>query len=147
MRRVYDHADRGSESVELAILLPVAVVVLTLLVAGSRVALAGDRISGVAGITARDASIARSPQDAQLVARTSAEQALADRDIHCASLRVDVDTAGFAAPPNTAPAVTVRLWCDVNLSDLALPGLPGTKTLYDTATSVLDPARDTEGQQ
>ena len=48
--------DRGSESVELAILLPVGILVLAMLVIGARIALAGDRVSGVAGIAARDAS-------------------------------------------------------------------------------------------
>src|SRR4051794_18638785 len=58
-RRLWND-DRGSESVELAILLPVGLLVLAMLVIGARIALAGDRISGVAGIAARDASLARS---------------------------------------------------------------------------------------
>ena len=134
--------ERGSESVELAILAPIAILVLAMLVVGARVALAADRITGVAGIAARDASLARTPATAQQIATSSAAAALASDDLHCTSIRVTVDTAGFAAPPGAAASVTVNVWCTVDLSDLAVRGLPGSRTLHDTATSPLDPARD-----
>jgi hypothetical protein len=134
--------DRGSESVELAILLPIGILVLAMLVVGARIALASVRISGVAGIAARDASIARSASDAQFIATRSASEALGQDGLHCIDVRVDVDTAGFSAPPGTSAAITVNVWCTVELSDIGAPGLPGTKTLHDSATSPLDPARD-----
>jgi hypothetical protein len=134
--------DRGSESVELAILLPVGILVLALLVVGARIALAGDRISGVAGIAARDASIARSAASAQSIAANSATQALASDNVHCTNIQVTVDTAGFNAPPGTNASITVNVWCTVDLSDIAVEGMPGSKTLHDVATSPLDPARD-----
>ena len=134
--------DRGSESVELAILLPVAILILALIVVGARIALAGDRISGVAGIAARDASIARSASAAQSIATTSATDALSSDNMHCADVRVTVDTAGFAAPPGTGASITVNVWCTVELSDIGVAGMPGSKTLHDEATSPLDPARD-----
>ena len=139
-----EHAssDRGSEAVELAILIPIVLVVIALLVAFARIALAGDRISGVAGAAARDASLARSAADAQQAARTGATAALASARLHCTRIRVDVNTAGFAASPGTASVVTVNVYCAVTLSDLGVPGLPGSKTLHDVATSPLDPARD-----
>lgn len=134
--------DRGSESVELAILLPIGLLILAMLVVGARIALAGERISGVAGIAARDASIARSPDAAQQAATSSATAALAADDLHCTNIQVTVDTSGFTAPPGTPAAVTVNVWCTVDLSDIGVDGLPGAKTLHDTATSPLDPARD-----
>lgn len=134
--------DRGSDSVELAILLPIALVILGLLVAYARIALAGDRISGVAGAAAREASLARSASDAQQMARTGATTALASADLHCTAIRVDVDTAGFAALPGTAASVRVNVYCTVRLADLGVPGLPGARTLHDVASSPLDPARD-----
>jgi len=139
-RRLRD--DRGSESVELAILLPVGILVLALLVVGARIALAGDRISGVAGIAARDASIARSATSAQTIATTSAKQALASDNVHCTNIQVTVDSSGFNAPPGTSASITVNVWCTVDLSDIAVTGMPGSKTLHDVATSPLDPARD-----
>ncbi len=136
------HGDSGSESVELAILLPVAVVVLAMLVVGGRVALAGDRISGVAGTAARAASLARSAAQAQRVAASDATTALAGADLRCRTTTVDVDTSGFALPPGTPATVTVTVSCTVDLSAIGVPGLPGSKTLRDTAVSPLDPARD-----
>jgi Flp pilus assembly protein TadG len=134
--------DRGSESVELAILLPVGLLVLAMLVIGARIALAGDRISGVAGIAARDASLARSATAAQQMATASATDALADRNLHCADVQVTVDTSGFSSAPGAPAAVTVAVACTVDLSDIGVAGLPGSRTLRDTAASPLDPARD-----
>jgi Flp pilus assembly protein TadG len=140
-RRLWND-DRGSESVELAILLPVGILVLAMLVIGARIALAGDRISGVAGIAARDASLARSAAAAQQIATASATNALADRNLHCADVQVSVDTSGFSSAPGAPAAVTVAVACTVDLSDIGVAGLPGSRTLRDTATSPLDPARD-----
>jgi hypothetical protein len=134
--------DRGSESVELAILLPVGIVVLALIVVGARIALASDRISGVAGIAARDASIARSASSAQSIATSSATAALAGDDLHCTNIRVTVDTSGFDAQPGTSASITVDVRCTVDLSDIGVQGMPGARTLHDAATSPLDPARD-----
>ncbi len=134
--------DRGSESVELAILLPVGILVLAMLVIGARIALAGDRISGVAGIAARDASLARSAAAAQQAAIASATDALGDRDLHCADVQVQVDTSGFNSAPGAPASVIVAVACTVDLSDIGVAGLPGSRTLRDTATSPLDPARD-----
>jgi hypothetical protein len=141
-RRRAPAEDRGSESVELAILLPIGILILAMLVVGARIALAAERISGVAGIAARDASIARSAADAQSVATSSATAALAADDLHCTDIRVTVDTSGFTAPPGTGAAITVDVWCTVDLSDIGVSGLPGSKTLHDQASSPLDPARD-----
>lgn len=134
--------DRGSESVELAILLPVALLVLAMLVVGARIALAGDRISGVAGIAAREASLARSLGAAEQLATSAATEAMAQRDLHCSDVRVTVDSAGFASAPGVVGTVTVDVSCTVRFSDVGVDGLPGSRTLTDSATSPLDPARD-----
>jgi hypothetical protein len=134
--------DRGSESVELAILLPVGILILAMLVIGARIALAGDRISGVAGIAARDASLARSATAAEQMATASATDALADRNLHCADVQVSVDTSGFTSAPGAPAAVIVDVACTVDLSDIGVAGLPGSRTLRDSAISPLDPARD-----
>ena len=134
--------DRGSESVELAILLPIGILVLAFIVIGARIALASDRISGVAGIAARDASIARSYDSAQRIAESSAKQALATDDLHCTNINVQVDASGFNAAPGTNAAIHVDVTCTVDLSTIGVTGMPGSKTLHDSATSPLDPARD-----
>jgi hypothetical protein len=55
---------------------------------------------------------------------------------------VSVDTSGFNNPPGTSASVTVAVACTVDLSDIGVTGLPGSRTLRDTATSPLDQARD-----
>jgi len=139
MKRLPD--ERGSESVELAILLPVALLVIAMLVVGARIALSGGRISGVAGIAARDASLTRTAADAQQTATTSATDALAEEGITCTDLKVQVDTSGYSEAPGTPAVVSVDVWCTVSLADIGIAGLPGSRTLHDRATSPLDPAR------
>lgn len=134
--------DRGSESVEVAILLPVGILVLVMLVVGARIALAGEHISGVAGVAARDASLARSANTAQQAATASATSELTAANLHCTDLSVRVDTSGFTSPPGTPASITVDIACTVSLSDVGVAGLPGSRTLHDSATSPLDPARD-----
>ena len=142
-RRWWWRDDRGSESVELAILLPIGLLLVAMLVVGARIALAGDRISGVAGIAARDASLARSAVAAQQMATDTATAALTSQGLHCIDVQVRVDTSGFSAPPGTSASVTVAVSCTVDLSDIGgVAGLPGSRTLHDSATSPLDPARD-----
>ena len=127
---------------ELAILLPIGILVLAFIAVAARIVLASDRISGVAGIAARDASIARSADSAQRIATSSAKQALASDNLHCTDIEVNVDTSGFNAAPGTIASIVVNVWCTVDLSDIGVDGLPGSKTLHDSATSPLDPARD-----
>jgi hypothetical protein len=126
----------------MAILAPIGILVLAMLVVGARISLAGDRISGVAGIAARDASLARSATAAQQAANAAATAALSQANLHCTNVQVHLDTSGFSLPAGTAASVRVNVTCTVDLSDIGAPGLPGTKTLTDTATSPLDPARD-----
>ena len=134
--------DRGSAPIELAIIGPIAILLLGLMVLGGRVAIASQAITGVAGIAARDASLARTPAQAAAIARTSAVAALAQQNLHCqATPVIVVDTVGFAAAPGTPAIITVDVSCVVSFSQLAMPGLPGTRTLHDRAASPLDPFR------
>lgn len=132
----------GSEAVELAILLPVILTAIAVLVVGARIALSGQRISGVAGAASREASLVRSPAAAQQAATVGAMSALASAGLHCTDTKVTVDTSGFAARAGTPAVVTVTVSCDVSLSSIGIAGLPGSQTLRDTASSPLDPARD-----
>lgn len=135
--------DRGSDAVELAILLPIALILMAFLVIGARIALAGDRIAGVAGAAAREASLARTPDTATVAARDAATAALTSAGLHCTAIDVSVDTSGFAVPAGRPATVTVDVSCTVDLSDIAAPGLPGHKTLHDRAVSPIDITRGT----
>jgi len=142
IRRVLADPDRGSEAVPLAIVAPAMILLLGLMVVGGRVAIAAQSISGVAGNAARDASIARSAPEAVQLATRAALASLREQNLHCqGSPDVQVDTTGFRAPPGTAASIRVDVTCVVSIRDVGIPGLPGSRTLRDHATSPLDPHR------
>ena len=139
--RVAD-GDRGAAPVEMAIIGMVAIGMIGLLVVGGRVAIASSSIADVAGAAAREASIARSASQADQLARTSALAALRSQNLHCQhGPDVVVDVSGFAAPLGSPASIRVDVTCVVSLSDVALPGLPGARTVHDHAVSPLDPFR------
>lgn len=135
-------SDRGSASVELAILLPVTLALLALIIVGFRLANASNRMAGTASTAAREASLARTPGEAQQRASSSATSALRAAGFNCIDTRVTVDTSGFTAVPGgPIGTVTVDVYCTVQLSDLGMPFVPGDKTLHDRASSPVDPTR------
>lgn len=133
--------ERGSVTLELAVLAPVLLIFLGLIVAGGRVQLAGGSVETAAADAARQASIARTPAAAQAAALASARATLAAEGLSCSPLSVSVDTAGFAAPLGQPAAVRAEVACTVSLADLLVPGVPGSHRMTATATSVIDPYR------
>jgi hypothetical protein len=140
-RPLSDESDRGSSTLELAVLAPVLLVVIALLVAAGRVQLAGGSVESAARDAARQASIARTPQAAQTAALAAARTTLSHDGLDCQPLTVTVDTAGFATPIGHPAAVHARVSCTVALGDIALPGLPGSHLMHATASSPIDPYR------
>lgn len=142
LRRLRAERDRGSAPVEFAIGGVLLVLVLATAAIAVRISLAGQDIAGVAGNAARQASLARSAADAVHVAHTTAVASLTAHHLHCiATPTVTVDASGFSAPLGTNATITVDVTCVVRLSDVAVPGLPGSRTLHDRGTSPLDPFR------
>jgi len=136
----------GSASLELAIIAPALLVLLALVVMGGRFAIASTAITGVAGSAARDASLARTPAAARVVAVSTALATLAAQSVHCQGApSVVVDTSGFSAAPGTPASVSVDVTCVVVVDGLQVPGLPGTRTVQDRAVSPLDPYRSAAG--
>lgn len=136
------YSDRGSAPIEMAITGLCAIALIALLVIGGRVGIAASSMSDVAGAAARDASIARTAGEAEQLAHASAVKTLNEQGLHCeGGPRVDVDTSGFSAPVGASAVVRVDVTCVVSLSDVGMPGLPGSRTLHDHATSPIDPFR------
>ena len=136
--------DRGSVSLELAILAPVMLLLLAFVVLAGRVAIAGNTVTTVAGNAAREASLARTAGAAAAAGRAVARAGLAAQSVQCQSGgTVTVDVSGFGAAAAGVPGqvVVVTVDCVVTLSDLALPGVRGTRTLTERAVSPIDPNR------
>lgn len=136
--------DAGSVALELAILTPVMILLIGFVVVAGRVAIAGASVTSAAGNAAREASLARDARSASAVALTAAQQGLAAQNLHCdGGGQVEVDPSGFAAAAGGAAGqlVTVTVTCQVDFADLAMPGLPGSRTLTDQAVSPIDANR------
>ncbi|WP_426592620.1 TadE/TadG family type IV pilus assembly protein [Cellulomonas sp. McL0617] len=123
-------------TVELAILAPTLILLLALVVFAGRVQTSSAAVEQAARAGARDASLTRTPDAALATATTTATAELTGSD--CITTAIDVDTAGFSAPLGQDGAVTITITCTVTIADLAVPGLPGTRTITATATSPLD---------
>jgi hypothetical protein len=113
-----------------------------MVVAAGRTTIAQGSVDAAARDAARQASIARSPADAQAAAQDSASAALAGDRLDCTPVIAmpGLDQA-FATPVGDPASVTAVVSCTVSLSDLLVPGLPGSKRLTGTFTSPLDPFR------
>lgn len=137
--------DRGSESVQAAIVTPLLIAFLCLAIAAGRLAVSGGKTDAAAEDAARAASLERTPLAAQSAAAEAATRSLEDQGIRCSSTDVDVDASGLAVPIGQVGYVTVTVRCTVDLSDLLLPGAPGSKTLTSSFTSVVDAFRARPG--
>lgn len=132
--------EAGDAALELIIIAPVLLAIIGLVIAAGRTSVAQGSVDAAARDAARQASIARSPADALTEAKLSAQDALSQDGLNCDPV-VNVDTSGFGVPVGQPAEVSATVTCTVPLSDLVVPGLPGSKTLTYTFTSPLDPYR------
>ena len=134
--------DAGSAALELAVLAPVILFLLCLVIATGRTSIAQGAVDAAARDAARQASISLTPGAAQAAAQSSAQAALSRDGLDCTPV-VRVDTSQFTAVPLGLPAtVTATVWCWVPLSDLVVPGMPGSRLLTGRFASPLDPFRE-----
>lgn len=135
--------DRGSASVEVAILTPAFLFLIVLAAVVGRVTIAQNAIDLAAHDAARAASISRTAGQAEDAATAAAEETLADQELDCVPLTVTVDSDDFGdalgvpTNPNNPPIVTVRVVCDVSLVDLPMLDLDSVE-VEATHTSPLD---------
>lgn len=134
--------DRGSVTLEFVVLAPVLLALLGLLIMAGRVAIASNSVEAAADEAARSASISRTAAGARSSAQDGARRSLAQQDLRCTSVQVDVDTSGFAVPVGLPAQVRATVTCVVSLADVALPGFPGSRTVTATAVSPVDTYRE-----
>jgi len=135
-------SERGSASLEFAILGTGLVGILGLLVAGGRIALAQNSVEDAANAAARAASIARSAGSARDEATAVADSTMRGQNVQCTSRVIDINTSGFSAPIGVPASVTTHIECTVELSDLLVPGLPKSKTFSADGRSAIDQYRE-----
>jgi Flp pilus assembly protein TadG len=134
-------SDRGSSTVELALLVPALVVVLGLLVAGGRLWFARTTVHEAAQTASRAASLARSSSQALSDGTQAGRASLATSGLRCADQAISVDTSAFEVPVGVPATVRATITCSVLFGDVLLPGMPGSIPLTGTGSSALDTYR------
>ena len=133
--------DRGSASLELVLMTPALIALRLFVVLVGRLGQARGDVDRAARDAARAASIARTSDAAHDGAAAAARATLADGGVSCRSMTIDLDTGAFA--PDGAVHATVG--CTVDLADLSLLGVPGSRTIKATFTQPVDAFRGLEG--
>jgi Flp pilus assembly protein TadG len=135
--------ERGSVSVEMAILAPVFALLLFSSIWFGRISIALDAIDVAAHDAARAASISRTASSASANAETAANQALSQQGLDCVNgPDIQPDTSGFGQSGVDLEFVSVTITCDVSFTDIAFPGLPNTWTVQSTFISPIDVFRE-----
>ena len=134
--------ERGSATLELVIVIPATLLIISAVIMAGRLALANQAIQAVAYDTARAASVARDRAAATSDANRVAGFTLASNGLSCLSTTINVDTSGFERSAGQAATVTTTVTCTLSLGDLSLPGVPGTVTLTADASSPIDTYRE-----
>ncbi|MEV6927562.1 TadE/TadG family type IV pilus assembly protein [Dactylosporangium sp. NPDC051485] len=130
-RRPQATDDRGSISVELALSVPLVVLLLFLVIGAINVSRSNLDVHAAATAAARAGSIARNPSAATAAARDAATVNLAG---HCTAVTITADTSQF----HRGGQFTVTIGCTVSTQRLTGVGLPGQLTVTATSTSPLD---------
>lgn len=138
------HPEAGfSDAVELVVLGPIFFTLfLGLIITAGRIGGAEGATQDAAWEAARAASISRTTAEAQDLANAAAAAVLSSEGLDCTSTIVDLELTQLASPVGTAGQVSVSVTCVVPLSDIAIPGLPGQRTITATANSVIDTYRE-----
>ena len=131
--------ERGSAAVEMVLITPLLLVLLLFMVQLGRFAVARTDLDGAARDAARAASLERSLPNAEAAARSAAEATLASRDVTCRALDVSLG-ADFSAGGWVAAEVS----CTVDLTELSLLAVPGTKSMTSRFVSPLETYRGLE---
>ncbi|MEU5911069.1 TadE/TadG family type IV pilus assembly protein [Micromonospora sp. NPDC047527] len=145
-------AERGSVSIEVAVLAPAFIALMVLAGVAGRSAVAAEAIDTAAHDAARAASISRNASTARAEARDAVRQQLDWRGLACTgtpTLTFTGSVAGratsfddaFRSPVGQDATVTVRVACRVSFRDLrlaALPGMPTDNRIEASFTSPLD---------
>lgn len=134
--------ERGSVAVETAVIAPALVALLLLVVFAGRVSHLDAAVERASSEAARAASLVNSPEQAQQVATTTAEANLSANAVPCSDLTVTTDTGHLE--PGGSVTVTVR--CVADMSDVALLGVPGSRTFLATSIEVVDRFRGGEAR-
>jgi hypothetical protein len=134
--------DRGVAALELLAIAPVILMLIGFLIAAGRTSIAQGAVDAAARAAARQASVAPSLGAAQQAAYSGAAAALRADGLDCQPIvRLPNIRLAFDSVPGRPAQVHAKVVCVVRLSDLVVPGVPGSISLKSTFTSPFDPFR------
>jgi TadE-like protein len=128
--------ERGTMTMELAIVAPVFLAFMMLLAGLGRIVDAQSQVDSAARDAVRAASIARSRDQVPGFAQGAADGSLTGVGWCVGGPQVSLDSAGTRWEPGGQVSVIVT--CRVDLGDLTFIGLPGSKTMTSHATAPID---------
>lgn len=126
--------DRGSVAVETAVVAPALIILLLLVVFAGRVSQAEAAVQRAASEASRAASLEFDAAAATEAAQSTVAANLASSQVVCSNLETDIDVTDLV--PGGRVSVTVR--CEAPMSDLALLGVPGQRTMSATSIEIVD---------
>lgn len=135
-----NHDERGAVAVEAVYVIPGLILLIALAVAGGRVWYVQTALGEVAHGSARAGSLASGRAGATRAATGFAERQLDRWTTPCHERVIATDTSRFGRGGELG-LVRVEVACHVDLSDLILPGLPGSVRLAADAESIVETHR------
>jgi Flp pilus assembly protein TadG len=140
MTRMRRNNDSGSLVVELVVLTPVVFLIALCVVVFGRVSEARQLVTESARAGAEAAAVMPNAQSAQSAAVDSAVVGTNGSAHTCAQTQIVTDVSHYY--PGGYVRVTVT--CAVALSDLSVPGVPGSTTISESSTAPVDPYRSVQ---
>src|SRR5258708_157459 len=134
--------DRGNAPLELVLIAPMILILIGLIIAAGRTSIAQGAVDAAARAAARQAAIAPPEGGAGQAALSGARAAPRSVGPDCQpTVALPGLSVAFGTRPGQPAQVHARVVCVVRLSDLVVPGVPGSVRLTATFTSPLDPFR------
>jgi Flp pilus assembly protein TadG len=130
----------GSVTIELVILTPVIVLFVLLALALGRFELVREQVAGAARASAEAASVVPYAGEAQSAALAAAEPAISNGTHSCVQLNVTTETGHFIP----GGYVRVVVSCEVDFTDLLVPGFPGHAVIKAVELAPIDPFRSVQ---
>jgi hypothetical protein len=132
--------DSGSLVVELVVLTPVVFLIALCILVFGRVSNARQLVTESARAGAQAASVMPNAESAQSAAVENAGVGTEGQPHTCAHADVVTDVSHYYP----GGYVTVTVTCAVALSDLSVPGVPGSTTIRESSTAPVDPYRSVQ---
>lgn len=138
MKHQRANPEQGDQAVSLILIAPVIMLILGSFIGLGRIALADMEVQTAANAAARAATLSQTQHAAQSSAHATATATLAQRGIRCTNLKINTSTNALNNASNPLATVNTTISCTVNLSDVSVPGLPGTRTITASGKSPVD---------